>query len=191
MSPEQAKGRDADKRSDIWAFGAVLYEMLTGRRAFDGEDVSDTLASVLKSDPDWSRLSADVPPAVGTLIRRCLVKDRRERLSEIATAKFVLSEWGNLIESGAARRGFGCTSRVSWFPATVGAPCCGDGAHRRCRRRGCVGSALDSSPTGGRAVLDRAGWWSLLRDAFSGRRRLSRRNEAGVFRQPANLRPLD
>ena len=103
MSPEQAKGRDADKRSDIWAFGAVLYEMLTGRRAFDGEDVSDTLASVLKSDPDWSWLSADVPPAVGTLIRRCLVKDRRDRLSEIATAKFVLSEWGSLIEPGAAR----------------------------------------------------------------------------------------
>ena len=103
MSPEQAKGRDADTRSDVWAFGAVLYEMLTGRRAFEGEDVSDTLASVLKSDPDWSRLSADVPPAVGTLIRRCLVKDRRERLSEIATAKFVLSEWGSLIEPGAAR----------------------------------------------------------------------------------------
>ena len=54
MSPEQAKGREADKRSDVWAFGAVLYEMLTGRRAFDGEDMSDTLASVLKSDPDWA-----------------------------------------------------------------------------------------------------------------------------------------
>ena len=103
MSPEQAKGRDADKRSDVWAFGAVLYEMLTGRRAFDGEDISDTLASVLKSEPDWSRLSADVPPAVATLIRRCLVKDRRERLSEIATARFVLSEWGSLIGPGAAR----------------------------------------------------------------------------------------
>ena len=56
MSPEQAKGREADKRSDVWAFGAVLYEMLTGRRAFDGEDMSDTLASVLKSDPDWAHL---------------------------------------------------------------------------------------------------------------------------------------
>ena len=56
MAPEQAKGREADKRSDIWAFGCVLYEMLTGRRAFDGEDVSDTLANVLKIDPDWSVL---------------------------------------------------------------------------------------------------------------------------------------
>ena len=74
MSPEQAKGREADKRSDVWAFGAVLYEMLTGRRAFDGEDMSDTLASVLKSDPDWALLPPEVPPAVRTLIRRCLVK---------------------------------------------------------------------------------------------------------------------
>jgi len=102
MSPEQAKGREADRRSDIWAFGTVLYEMLTGKRAFDGEDVSDTLASVLKSDPDWTRLPADVPPAVRTLIRRCLVKDRRQRVSEIATARFVLGEWRNLIEPGAA-----------------------------------------------------------------------------------------
>ena len=96
MSPEQAKGREADKRSDVWAFGAVLYEMLTGRRAFDGEDMSDTLASVLKSDPEWNHLHADVPPAVRTLIRRCLVKDRRQRVSDISAAKFILSELGNV-----------------------------------------------------------------------------------------------
>ena len=68
MSPEQAKGRPADKRSDIWAFGCVLYEMLTGQRAFEGEDVSDTLASVLKSEPDWNALPADVPPHIRMLI---------------------------------------------------------------------------------------------------------------------------
>jgi len=61
MSPEQAKGRAADKRSDVWSFGAVLYEMLTGRRAFDGEDVSDTLANVLKAEPNWSRLPEAKP----------------------------------------------------------------------------------------------------------------------------------
>ena len=77
MSPEQAKGRDADKRSDVWSFGAVLYEMLTGRRAFGGDDVSDTLASVLKSEPDWSLVPADVPPAVVRLLKGCLAKDRR------------------------------------------------------------------------------------------------------------------
>ena len=65
MSPEQAKGRAADKRSDVWAFGAVLYEMLTGQRPFAGEDISDTLASVLKSEPDWNALPADVPPHSG------------------------------------------------------------------------------------------------------------------------------
>src|SRR6202521_5666129 len=64
MSPEQAKGRLADKRSDVWAFGAVLYEMLTGARAFGGEDVSDTLANVLKSPPDWSALPPNLPPAI-------------------------------------------------------------------------------------------------------------------------------
>ena len=70
MSPEQAKGRAADKRSDVWAFGCVLYEMLTGRRAFEGEDVSDTLAAVLKSEPDWNALPSNVPRAVRALIRR-------------------------------------------------------------------------------------------------------------------------
>ncbi len=64
MSPEQAKGRAADKRSDVWSFGCVLYEMLTGRRAFRGEDVSDTLAEVLKGDPDWNALASNVPPTL-------------------------------------------------------------------------------------------------------------------------------
>src|SRR3981081_2555885 len=81
MSPEQAKGRAADKRSDVWAFGCVLYEMLTGRRAFEGDDVSDTLAAVLRGEPDWNALPANVPSAVRTLVQRCLVKDRRQRVA--------------------------------------------------------------------------------------------------------------
>ena len=78
MAPEQAKGRPADKRSDVWAFGCVLYEMLTGRRAFEGEDLSDTLANVLKSEPDWSALPADVPAARPDVDQRCLAKDRSD-----------------------------------------------------------------------------------------------------------------
>ncbi len=78
MSPEQAKGRVADKRSDVWAFGCVLYEMLAGRRAFEGEDVSEVLASVLKSDPDWTALPSSVPQTIRTLIQGCLKKDRKE-----------------------------------------------------------------------------------------------------------------
>ena len=79
MSPEQAKSRAVDRRTDIFAFGAVLYEMLTGRPAFDGEDVADILSSVLKMEPDWSRLPADVPPGIHRLLRLCLQKDARNR----------------------------------------------------------------------------------------------------------------
>ncbi|MEP7247037.1 MAG: protein kinase [Gammaproteobacteria bacterium] len=91
MSPEQAKGRGADKRSDVWAFGCVLYEMLTGRRAFQGEDVSDTLASVLKSDPDWNALPSTLPGSIRSLIEGSLKKDRRERIGDVSTALFVLN----------------------------------------------------------------------------------------------------
>jgi len=80
MAPEQAKGRPVDKRADVWAFGAVLYEMLTGRRAFEGEDVSTTLAAVLMRDPDWDALPASTPPALILLMRRCLDRDPRTRL---------------------------------------------------------------------------------------------------------------
>ena len=79
MSPEQAKGRPVDRRADIWAFGAVLYEMLTGRRAFAGDDVSEVLASVLAREPDWTRLPAALSPALGTCIRRCLDKNPGRR----------------------------------------------------------------------------------------------------------------
>jgi Tol biopolymer transport system component len=91
MSPEQAKGRPADRRSDIWAFGCVLFEMLTGHRAFDGEDVSDTLANVLKSEPNWTALPPDRSD-LRTLLRRCLEKDRRRRLADIADVWFHLEE---------------------------------------------------------------------------------------------------
>ena len=72
MSPEQAKGRPADKRSDVWAFGAVLYEMLSGRRAFEGDDIADVLAAVLRQDVDWAALPAALPVSVRRLIARCL-----------------------------------------------------------------------------------------------------------------------
>jgi WD40 repeat protein len=92
MSPEQAKGRPADKRSDVWAFGCVLYEMLTGKRAFEGEDVSDTLASVLRGEPDWSALPADARHTVTTTIKKCLEKDRKRRIPEISAVRFLLDD---------------------------------------------------------------------------------------------------
>ncbi len=91
MSPEQARGRTVDKRTDVWAFGAVLYEMLAAARAFPGTDVADTIASVLKSTPNWHALPGDVPPPVVTLIQQCLEKDRHARIGDIAVARFLLS----------------------------------------------------------------------------------------------------
>jgi serine/threonine-protein kinase len=91
MAPEQAKGRAADKRSDIWSFGCVLFEMLAGIRPFDGEDVSDVLATVLKSEPQWSALPQDLPPTIRGLVEGCLKKDRRQRIGDISTAQFLLT----------------------------------------------------------------------------------------------------
>jgi eukaryotic-like serine/threonine-protein kinase len=92
MSPEQARGETVDVRTDIWSFGVVLYEMLTGRRLFAGETFSDTLAAVLRSDPDWSALPLETPPAIRRLLRRCLERDRKRRLRDIGDAQFEIEE---------------------------------------------------------------------------------------------------
>jgi Tol biopolymer transport system component len=92
MSPEQAKAKPVDRRADIWAFGCVLYEMLTGKMTFRGESVTDTLAAVLKNDPDWSQLPAATPPHVRVLLRRCLQKEARQRLQAIGDARIALDE---------------------------------------------------------------------------------------------------
>ena len=92
MAPEQARGRAVDRRADIWAFGVVLFEMLTGKRAFDGDDISITLASVLKDDLNWTALPADVPTPMRRLLRRCLEKDPKRRLSSIGDARLELED---------------------------------------------------------------------------------------------------
>ena len=102
MAPEQAKGKVVDKRADIWAFGAVLYEMLTGKRVFAGADVSDTLAFVLTKEIDWTILSADTPPSVQNLLRRCLQRDPRRRLRDIGEARIGIDE-SDAMPSGAAQ----------------------------------------------------------------------------------------
>ncbi len=96
MSPEQARGRTADKRSDIWAFGCVLYEMLTGKPAFGGDDVADTLAAVLRGAPDWTTVPAEVPRYVRTLLVQCLEKNRAARLADVAAVRFVLAHGATL-----------------------------------------------------------------------------------------------
>ena len=87
MSPEQARGKAVDKRADIWAFGAVLYEMLAGRKAFEGETVSDTLAAVLRADIDWAALPPQTPPSVRRVLRRCLDRDPKTRFRDVADAR--------------------------------------------------------------------------------------------------------
>jgi Tol biopolymer transport system component/aminoglycoside phosphotransferase (APT) family kinase protein len=92
MAPEQARGGAADKRADIWAFGVVLYEMLAGRSLFAGDTVSDTLAGVLKTEISWQSLPESTPPALRTLLRRCLERNPRNRLHDIADARLVIDE---------------------------------------------------------------------------------------------------
>jgi eukaryotic-like serine/threonine-protein kinase len=92
MSSEQAKGRPVDKRADIWAFGVVLYEMLTGRMLFSGETASETMAFVMTRDPDWSTLPANTPTRLRELLRRCLTKDPQNRLQAIGEARIAIHE---------------------------------------------------------------------------------------------------
>jgi eukaryotic-like serine/threonine-protein kinase len=92
MSPEQARGHAVDRRADIWAFGCVLFEMLAGRQAFGADNLSDTLASILKSEPDWASLPSDLPTSLQRLLRRCLAKRRRDRLHDIADARIEIEE---------------------------------------------------------------------------------------------------
>ena len=94
MSPEQAKGKVIDKRADVWAFGCVLFEMLTGRRVFDARDVSEVLASVLLKDPDLASLPTDVPLSVRSLLGRCLVKESKDRLRDVGEARVTLRDTG-------------------------------------------------------------------------------------------------
>ena len=90
MSPEQARGKVVDKRADVWAFGVVFYEMITGRRPFAGDDVSDVLASVLAREPDWSHLPGDLPPTVARYLRRCLHKDAKRRVRDLGDVLLAL-----------------------------------------------------------------------------------------------------
>jgi serine/threonine protein kinase len=121
MSPEQAKGLQADKRSDVWAFGCVLYEMLTGSRLFDGGSVAETLASVLTHEPDWARLPASVPRSIRSLLRRCLERDRRKRMSDVAGALFALND---VLDTTAPEVGSSAPARTrfavaGWMTAAV------------------------------------------------------------------------
>ena len=119
MSPEQARGQAVDKRSDIWAFGCVLYEMLTGRAAFGAETVSDTLARVLEREPEWDRLPPATPPQVRRLLQRCLEKKPKERLRDIGDARIDLDERSRIVPE-LPRTGLLGSRRAIAFWAAIG-----------------------------------------------------------------------
>jgi len=129
MSPEQARGHTVDKRTDIWGFGCVLYELLTGRRAFPGQTTADTLAAILEREPDWSALSAATPTTIRRLVQRCLAKEGKRRLRDIGDARIELDEALNhpkvfdlvAAENPSARVGARGTARerIAWASAAV------------------------------------------------------------------------
>jgi len=136
MSPEQARGKAVDRRADIWSFGAVLFEMLTGTQAFHGETISDTLAAVIRAEPDWQRLPATAPGRVRELLRRCLTKDPRQRQQSIGEARIVLEKC--LADPNAEASGVSDSAAV--------AELAGAEARRKIRERGLV-AALAATAT--------------------------------------------
>jgi Tol biopolymer transport system component len=122
MSPEQARGKAVDRRADIWAFGCVLYEMLTGGRAFAGGDITETIASIIKTDVDWTRLPAATPVSVHRLLRRCLQKDPVRRLHDIADARLELDDAetpDSAVPAPAPRRHAGWQELLPWAIAAA------------------------------------------------------------------------
>ncbi len=115
MSPEQATGKPVDKRADIWAFGCILYECLTGKRAFPGDTVTESMAAILRGEPEWGSLPADTPGNVRAVLRRCLQKDPRERLRDIGDARIELGESATYPSEAATLPGD--SHSCGWLPA--------------------------------------------------------------------------
>ncbi len=134
MAPEQAKGKPVDRRADIWAFGCVLFEMLTGHQVFTGETVTDVLAAVVRAEPEWQALPASTPPSIQKLLRRCLEKDPRRRLQAIGEARIIIEETlSRAVEAGLVPA---LTEPAAGAPrSAVGRGCCQSVGRRRPRNR--------------------------------------------------------
>jgi serine/threonine protein kinase len=119
MSPEQARGRPVDRRSDVWSFGCVLFEMLSGRQVFRGDDVTESIAAILRAEPDWRNLPPDTPAAIRRLLRRSLAKDPKQRLADVGVARLEINDAlappSETTES-SGRRG---RARLPWIAAAL------------------------------------------------------------------------
>ena len=141
MSPEQTKGKRVDRRTDVFAFGAVLYEMLTGQRAFVGEDVATTLARVIEREPDWSALPTNVSPLLAAFLRRCLSKDRKQRVHDVADLRLALQGAFDVAAAGERTPETGRRARLfATFVAGIAAGLIGIAIYAG------FGGATDSSP---------------------------------------------
>ena len=120
MSPEQARGQEIDRRTDIWAFGCVVYEMVVGRPAFAGPTTADTIAAVMERPVNWTAIPADAPPAITRVLRRCLQRDPKQRLRDIADARLELED---------------TTTDAEALPVPQTESGCGSGRQRACSRR--------------------------------------------------------
>ena len=115
MAPEQARGKAVDRRADVWAFGCVLYEMLTGKRAFRGDDITDVLAAIVRDEPDWSALPPSTPASIHRLLRRSLIKDKNDRLGDIGVARLEITDAANPSAVDARVGSVPASSRVTRF----------------------------------------------------------------------------
>ena len=151
MSPEQARGLPVDKRTDIWAFGCVLYEMLTGHVTFSGDTISDSIAKILEREPDWSALPAATPAPIRRLLLRCLTKDPKQRLRDIGDVRIEIDAIDEVLPGTPAVRGAPACSgeRVVEMAALGGAGCTRHGSDR-------VGGLAGSAHRGRRNPLANA-----------------------------------
>jgi serine/threonine protein kinase len=170
MSPEQARGKTVDKRADIWAFGAVLYEMLTGKRAFEDEDVSMTLSKVLQREPDFDALPPSVPARVSQAIRVCLRKDPKQRAGDIRDVRLALEGAFETTVPGTAAAAPAIQPRALWKA--------GHSCRRRCRRR---------ERAGRRRRMDAQTDASVAGDALRARARRGSRVQVGQQPEPGRL----
>jgi len=174
MAPEQARGKTVDRRADIWAFGVVLYEMLTGRRAFEGADSSEVLASVLTSDPDWTAVPSGTPSAIHRLLRRCLQKNARDRLRDIADARpDLLADGDAQVPASRVRSGRGW---LPWSAAVAAAALAAFAAGRGTAPRvadpiptGVIEQLTHDSGVSGAPVLSRDGRLLVFHSTRAGR----------------------